>query len=148
MIEAIKERVTELLEKEEIKGFLGLAEQNGHYAPHLFQKGDDLSTMVVGDRNQAGDTRYPLNKYLINIARAYPEEVFGVLVRGCDDRGLQTLYTWNQLKPDKVVPVGIACPPELAEQCECTQPYPQEFVPGRRQSRSNQNRSRTSTPWC
>ena len=54
MIDAIKERVTELLEKGEIKGFLGLAEQNGHYAPHLFQKGDDMSVMVLGRQGQGG----------------------------------------------------------------------------------------------
>ncbi len=130
MIEKIKEKVTELLESEEIKGFLGLAMQNGHVAPHLFQRGDALDTMVLGDTESPGDARYPLNKYLINLHKAYPDEVFGVLVRGCDDRGLQTLYTWNQLHPKKVVPVGLACPQELADACECAQPYPSEITAG------------------
>lgn len=130
MIETVKDTVRQLLETDEIKGFLGLAEKHGHVAPHLFQQGDSLDNMVLGDRKRPGDSRYPLNKYLINIHRAYPEEVFGVLVRGCDDRGLQTLYTWNQLDPKKVVTVGIACPQELAEACECAEPFPDTFVAG------------------
>ncbi|MFN2353524.1 MAG: 4Fe-4S binding protein [Desulfopila sp.] len=130
MIETIKEKVRELLESDTIKGFLGLAMQNGHVAPHLYKKGDDLGDMVLGDGERTGDSRYPLNKYLMNIAHAYPEDVFGVLVRGCDDRGLKTLYTWNQLNPKKVVAVGLACPQELAQRCECVQPYPDEIVAG------------------
>jgi len=130
MIDAIKSKITALLESGEIKGFLGLAEQNGHVAPHLFQKGDSLDDMSLGDVNTAGDARYPLNKYLMNISKSYPDDVFGVLVRGCDDRGLTTLYTWNQLNPNKVVPVGITCPQELADACECSQPYPKEITAG------------------
>jgi formate dehydrogenase (coenzyme F420) beta subunit len=130
MIDVIRKRVEELLESGEISGFLGLARQNGHIAPRLYQKGDDLSEMSLGDHLQPGDARYPLNKYLINLYKAYPEKTFGVLVRGCDDRGLKTLYTWNQLTPNRVVPVGIACPQELADRCECAKPYPDEIIAG------------------
>ena len=130
MIDAIRTKVTELLETGEIDGFLGLAVQHGHFAPHLYQRGDDLSEMVLGDRDRPGDARYPLNKYLLNLAKAYPDKIFGVLVRGCDDRGLKSLYTWNQLSPNKVVPVGIACPQELADRCECSAPYPEDIVAG------------------
>lgn len=130
MIDAIKEKVKELLDTGEIKGFMGLAMQNGHIAPHLYQKGDALDDMVLGDKDKPGDARYPLNKYLMNIASAYPEETFGVLVRGCDERGLNALYTWNQLKKNKIVPVGIGCPQELADACECSQPFPESMVAG------------------
>ena len=130
MIESIKTKVGELLGSGEIKGFLGLAEKHGHIAPHLFQSGDDLDNMVLGDVKSAGDARYPLNKYLINICKAYPKDKFGVLVRGCDDRGLTTLYTWNQLNPNKIVPVGITCPQELANACECSEPYPANITAG------------------
>ncbi|MFW2367536.1 MAG: 4Fe-4S ferredoxin, partial [Desulforhopalus sp.] len=130
MIDAIKDKVNELLDSGEIKGFLGLAMQNGHVAPHFYQKGDDLGDMVLGDVDKPGDARYPLNKYLMNIAGAYPKDTLGVLVRGCDERGLNTLYTWNQLKKNKVVPVGIGCPQELADSCECSLPYPENMVAG------------------
>lgn len=130
MIDAIRDRAKELLDAGKIKGFLGLIEKHGHIAPHLFHRDDDMSNMVLGDSNKPGDARYPLTKYLINLYKAYPDEVFGVLARGCDDRGLKTLYTWNQLHPKKVVPVGLACPQELADECECPQPYPDEIVAG------------------
>ena len=115
---------------EKIKGFLGLCNRNGHVGPHLFCDENDLDSMVLGDGKRPGDSRYPLNRQLIHLARSYPEDTFGVLVRGCDERGLKTLFVWNQLDPRKVIPVGIACPRELAEVCECVQPYPDEFLAG------------------
>ena len=130
MSDKIKAKVKELLEAGEVKGFLGLRSMNGHIGPYLFVDSSDLDDLVLGDRERPGDARYPLNKQLIHLARCYPEESFGVLVRGCDERGLKTLFTWNQLDPGKVVAVGIACPQELAEACECLKPYPDDFVEG------------------
>jgi len=130
MSENLRKTVKDLLESGKIKGFLGLIEKNGQIAPHLFCDTGDLDRMVTGDRDQPGDSRYPLNKQLIHLARRYPEETFGVLIRGCDERGLVTLYTWNQLNPNRVVPVGVACPEQLAKACECPKPFPDEFVEG------------------
>ena len=132
MIEDVKKRVKELLGSGEIKGFLGLSLRDGHIGPHLFCDEDDLDSLVVGDSKQAGDARYPLNKRLIHIARSYPDDTFGILIRGCDERGVRALITWNQLNPDRVVPVGIACPQELANACECLQPFPDAIVGGER----------------
>ncbi len=130
MIEDVKQKVKELLESKKISGFLGLIEKNGHVSPYLFQDINELEYMSLGDKNKPGDARYPLNKLLISLSRKYPDNSFGILVRGCDERGLQTLYIWNQLDQNKVFPVGIACPKELAEECECPQPYPEEIVAG------------------
>lgn len=130
MIENVKKKVKELLDSGKIKGFMGLILKNGHIGPHLFCDSDNLDNLVVGDWKRPGDTRYSLNKRLIKFARCYPDDAFGVLVRGCDERGLKSLYVWNQLNPDKVIPVGIACPQELAAACECIKPYPDEFVAG------------------
>ena len=105
---------------------MGLCEKNGHIGPNLFVDENDLDNLVVGDWKKPGDTRYPLNKLLIHLARKYPEDTFGVLVRGCDERGLKTLYIWNQLNPNNIIPVGIACPQELADACECSQPFPED----------------------
>jgi ferredoxin len=130
MIEKVKKKVKELLVSGKIRGFLGLCQRDGHIGPHLFRDENDLDDLVLGDKEKPGDSRYPLNKQLIHLARCYPEENFGVLVRGCDERGLKALFTWNQLDPNKVTPVGIACPQELADSCECPRPYPDEFVAG------------------
>ncbi len=128
MIDKVRQRVKELLGQGEIKGFLGLSNKNGQVAPHLFTDAGELETLVLGDFKGPGDARYPLNKVLIQLSRAYPEERFGVLVRGCDERGLKNLFVWNQLEPKKVVSVGIPCPQELADACGCPQPYPDDSV--------------------
>ncbi len=130
MREQVIERVKTLLEEGKIQGFLGLQEKNGHIQPHLFTSTNELETLNLGDNTKAGDARYPLNMILIRLARSYPEATFGVLVRGCDERGLIELYKWNQLREDRVVPLGIACPPELAEACACRKPYPDDCVAG------------------
>ena len=130
MTENIKNKVKEILRSGKIKGFLGLCDKNGHIGPNLFCDENDIDNLVVGDRNRPGDSRYPLNKQLIHLARCYPDDVFGILVRGCDERGLKALYIWNQLDPNKVITLGIACPRELAEACECLQPYPDEIDEG------------------
>ncbi len=130
MIDIVRQKINELLSDGSVKGVVALATANGHVTPCLFQKDDNLNTLCLGDTKKPGDARYPLNKVLITIARQYPNDVFGVLVRGCDERGLYTLYRLNQLEPDKVVTIGIACSEELAKACECKKPYPDELVAG------------------
>jgi len=130
MSEKVRAKVKDLLDSGRIKGFLGLRQADGHLGPHLFTDGRELDALAVGDLKRPGDTRYPLNKQLLTLMRCDPDDSFGVLVRGCDERGLKTLITWNQVDPAKVVAVGIACPPELAAACECLKPYPDEFVDG------------------
>jgi len=120
------EKVKQLLNEGKITGFIGLKKQHGQPGPYLFTKGniEELESLVVGD------TRYPLNKVLLRVANRHVGDRLGVMVRGCDERGLNELFKWNQLHRDRVVPVGIACPPELAEACECYKPYPSEWVVG------------------
>lgn len=130
MIDSVKQRINGLLSDGSVKAVVALANANGHVAPCLFQKGDDLDQLSLGDTDMPGDARYPLNKVLITIARQYPDEVFGVLVRGCDERGLYTLYRLNQLEKDKVITLGIPCPKSLARACECKKPFPDDVVTG------------------
>ncbi len=137
MIDIVKQKVEALLKEKKVAGFLGLVEQNGQIAPHLFKEGENLSGFSLGDRKAAGDARYPLNKILITIARQYPDDVLGVLVRGCDERGLFGLFRLNQLDADNVVPVGIACPAELALACECKKPFPDTLSAGEKVAASD-----------
>lgn len=130
MIQEVITRVTELFEANEISGFIGLSQRHGHVCPHLFTSKDELETMALGDLDRPGQARYPLDKILVHLVRAHPDKTFGLLVRGCDQRGLNTLFVWNQVKREQVVPVGIACPEELARACECAQPYPDQYVAG------------------
>jgi ferredoxin len=144
MIDKIKQKINELLSGGSVKGVVALANANGHVAPCLFQKGDDLQHLSLGDREMPGDARYPLNKVLTTIARQYPDDVFGVLVRGCDERGLHILFRLNQLAADKVVPIGISCPETLALQCECKKPWPDEMTAGEKSDGVAQKRVETA----
>ena len=130
MIDQVKQKINELIADESVKGVVALEHANGHVAPCLYQKGDDLDRLCLGDAETAGDARYPLNKVLVTLARQYPHDVFGILVRGCDERGLYGLYRLNQLNPDKVVPIGIACPQDLALKCQCRKPWPDDMIAG------------------
>ncbi len=138
MIDIVKQKIKELLSNGSVKGVIALANANGHVAPCLFQKDDDLEILCLGDTKKPGDARYPLNKVLVTIARQYPDDVFGILVRGCDDRGLGILYRLNQLEQDKVVTIGIPCPESLAQACECKKPFPDGIVTGKKVSKVSQ----------
>jgi formate dehydrogenase subunit beta len=126
----IKEAVKDLLAKEKIKGFLGLREENGNIMPHLFCNLPELEFLSLGDKAKPGDARYPLNQIMIQLAMAYPQETFAVLVRGCDERGLKELFKWKQLNEDKVIPIGLGCPDDLAKACECEKPFPDCLIDG------------------
>jgi formate dehydrogenase subunit beta len=130
MIDQVKEKINTLLNDGVVTGVVALATAHGHITPHLFKKGDDLDSLSLGDHEREGDARYPLNKVLITLARKYPEEKFGVLVRGCDERGLYGLFRLKQLTEERVIPVGIACSKDLAKACECKKPWPDALVAG------------------
>ena len=125
MIKEIQQKVKKLLEDGTVKGFLSIREFDGQIGPYLFTDSNDLNGMSLGDYLGTGDARYPLNLYLQKIIKKYPDEPIGILVRGCDERGLVSLKSWNQIREHNViVPVGFACTQEQAEICECAQPYP------------------------
>jgi formate dehydrogenase (coenzyme F420) beta subunit len=130
MIETIRTEVARLLTEGQIQGFLGLSEREGQVAPFLFTRPEELATLSLGDLKKAGDVRYPLNKLLIHLTRQHPEQTWGVLIRGCDERGLVELFKWKQLNPARVVPVGLACPSDLARSCECPKPFPDRYLAG------------------
>ena len=126
-MDKLKDKVRTLLKEDKAAGFLGYkVTAGGHVLPHFFTKSrlEDLEEMAV----TPGNGRYPLDKLLQRLAAKYPEETFAILVRGCDERGLNELYKWSQLDPEKVVLVGVACPQDLADYCECPGPY--DKVPG------------------
>ncbi len=130
MIETIRTEVNRLLKERQIQGFLGLSEREGQVTPFLFTREEELAALSLGDLRKAGDVRYPLNKLLIHLARQYPDHTWGVLIRGCDERGLVELFKWKQLNPDRVIPVGLACPSDLARSCECPKPFPDRYLAG------------------
>jgi formate dehydrogenase subunit beta len=134
MKDKIAEHVKELLASGQITGFLALREEgDGYVAPYLFTDAAELNALNLGDCKSPGDARYPLIKVLSRLAAARPQETFGVLVRGCDERALNRLLNDDRVHPlnnRKVVAVGFSCPPELAEACQCAKPWPDAMVAG------------------
>jgi formate dehydrogenase subunit beta len=117
----IRAKVRKLLEEGKVAGYLGYKMVEGHPLPYLFtpENLEELDQAIV----TPGNARYPLDKLLQVLAVRYPESTFAIQVRGCDERGLNELYKWAQLDPEKVVLVGIACPQEQADYCECSGPW-------------------------
>ena len=130
MKQAVIDHVGKLLAEGRISAFLGVRQQGDYVEPYLFTSPEELSQLSLGDREGPGDSRYPLVKLLRPIAESNPNDTLGVLVRGCDERALEQLMRDSIYKARKVVPVGIACPAELAQAHECGQPWPRSLVAG------------------
>jgi len=124
-MEKTREKMAKILEERGLSGILGLRLTHGHPVPFLFTDPADLKGWVVDEKN-----RYPLTKILLQISRRHPGEHFGIVVRGCEERSLFELFKNNQLRHDRVKPIGIVCSQELAERCRCDRPYPSEVEEG------------------
>jgi ferredoxin len=120
-MDKLRAKVRTLLSEGQVAGYLGYLIKDSHPLPHLFtpENLEEVDQAVVAPDN----ARYPLDKLLIPLAERYPEAAFAIQVRGCDERGLNELYKWGQLDPEKVVPVGVACTQEQADYCECPGPW-------------------------
>lgn len=120
-MDKLREKVRKLLKEGKAAGYIGYILKDSHPLPHFFTKErlEEVDQAIVAP----GDARYPLDKLLQQVAARYPEETFAIQVRGCDERGLNELYKWGQLDPEKVVLVGVACPQEQADYCECPGPW-------------------------
>lgn len=120
-LEKGKGMIAEMLAQDTIAGFLALRMMNDHPIPYLFTKPEELGELYLGE------VRYPLTKLLIRLAQKYSDDSFGIFARACDERSLIELYKNQQLDQEKIVFVGVACSGELAEKCECLEPYPSQI---------------------
>lgn len=114
-----------MLEEKEVSGILGLRLNHGHPIPYLFKKAEALKDLAVDEAN-----RYPLTKVLIKISRRHPNEVIGIILRGCEERSLIEFFKNHQLRREKVKMIGIVCSQQLANRCRCDKPYPSSVEEG------------------
>ena len=115
MMEELRAHVTAKLQ--ELDGVIGLRQTAEGTAPYLFQKGDDLSQLEIGPR-------YPLATVVSLLQKRYPESRFGIVARGCDARALVEMAKREQVDPDRLYLLGVACTAEEAEECHCADPAP------------------------
>ncbi|UCD92771.1 MAG: hypothetical protein JSV43_02310 [Methanobacteriota archaeon] len=125
MDEKLRDVVKDLFAKDEVDVVVSLKLSEGCVAPHMYNKDEDLSSMV-------SSPKYPMGIVISMIQEKHPDAKIGVVVRGCDERILIELAKRNQVKMDNLVLIGIACTEEDAEECNCETPYPTKIDVGER----------------
>lgn len=115
IVAEIRARVAEKLP--ELDGVVALRRTAEGTAPHLFHAGDDLSTLVL-------DPRYPLAPVVSLLHKRYPQARIGVVARGCDVRALVEMAKRQQVDPDRLFLLGVACTADEAQACACAEPAP------------------------
>ena len=115
MIEELRAHVAEKLK--ELDGVIGLRRTAVGTAPYLFREGDDLSELVL-------EPRYPLAHIVSLLHKRYPDARFGIVARGCDGRALVEMAKREQIDPDRLYLLGVACTAEEAQACHCADPFP------------------------
>jgi formate dehydrogenase subunit beta len=121
LVDEIRAVVADRLET--LDGVVALAEVRQHVVPHMFARGDDLSTLVL-------EPRYPLALIVREILRRAPEAHLGVVTRGCQERALVELSNWKQIDLEQIEVIGFPCSHEQAIECRCSQPYPTKIAAG------------------
>jgi len=127
MIDEIRKAVAERLDDNRpegrLDGVVALRKSSQGVAPHLFQKGDDLSELEIAPK-------YPLTTLVSKLHKRYPTIKLGIVARGCDERAYIEMAKRNQIDPDRLYIIGFACTAEDAQACYCPEPFPKNLVVG------------------
>ncbi|MGD1996242.1 MAG: hypothetical protein PVH62_05650 [Anaerolineae bacterium] len=115
MIEDVRAHVAEKIE--ELDGVVALRRTAEGTAPYLFRAGDDISQLAL-------TPRYPLAPIVSLLQKRYPQARLGIVARGCDARALVEMAKREQVDPDRLYLLGVACTAEEAEECCCAEPAP------------------------
>ncbi len=115
IVAEVRARIEEKLP--ELDGVVALRRTSEGTAPHLFHVGDDLSQLVL-------DPRYPLALVVSLLHKRYPQARIGVVARGCDVRALVEMAKRQQVDPDRLFLLGVACTAGEAQECACADPAP------------------------
>ncbi len=123
---AFLDSLKKLLASGQIHCLLGYKRVGGQVVPYLFTTEDQLEELDFESLEK--NLRYPIAGTAKRIVEDLGETKLGILVRGCDERALLEMAKWNQIDLRKIVFIGIACSMELAKQCLCRKPYPEEDI--------------------
>jgi len=115
VVEELRAHVAEKLD--ELDGVVGLRRMAEGVSPYLFKSEDELSGMVL-------NPRYPLAAVAALLQKHNPEARLGIVVRECDIRALVEMAKREQIDPDRLYLLGVACTAEEAEACHCANPAP------------------------
>lgn len=125
MIDMI-DTVKSWLEDKTIDVFLGYRRMANHPLPYCFtpDRLEELDDLVVSP------DRYSLEKIATHMAAHDPDIRIGMLARDCNQRALNVLYVWNQLRPDQIHAIGVnCCPSRLKDHADCSYLEPKAVGP-------------------
>ena len=126
----MKSKVKRWLEEGIVDLFLGYKMVMGHPLPYSFNK----ANLDAVDDLIDGPARYSLEKVATHIAAVDPEIKIGMLARDCNQRALNVLYIWNQLKEDNIKAVNVnCCPSNLKAHGDCSYLAPEKPAPLKQQ---------------
>lgn len=103
----------------EVEGVIALkANKAGRIAPHLYTREapGELDTLAIWPK-------YPTPDVLRLIQKEHPQARLGMVVRGCEERGVVEMLKHAQVELDSVTLIGLQCTQEEAEFCRCSKPY-------------------------
>jgi len=114
-LEALREAVTAALA--DVEGVIALRRTPyGDVAPYLFTDSTEVANLAL-------EPRYPVPDTLQVIQTAHPQARLGIVLRGCEERGLVETAKHNQVNLNNVHAIGLNCTSEDAEFCRCARPY-------------------------
>ncbi len=116
--------VRSLLESGQVDGVLALRASNPATVPHLYRPGDDLADLALWPKYPIPRT---MDMLLRASRRAEASARFGMVTRGCEERGLIELAKHNQVDLDRLTLIGLACTAKERDQCRCAWPFPSKI---------------------
>jgi formate dehydrogenase (coenzyme F420) beta subunit len=116
-LDQLREAVQRLLDSGRVEGVLALRTVGPGPAPHLYRPGDDLSDLALWPK-------YAFPKTLDMLLSSDPSVRLGVVIRGCEERGLIELAKHQQVDLARIEWIGLACTTEERDECRCAWPYP------------------------
>ncbi len=116
-LEDLRTAVRTALESGDLAGVIALRRApDGNVAPHMFTDPADLAGLAL-------EPRYPIPGVLHLIQAVHPDTPLGVVVRGCEERGLVETAKHNQVNLASLRAIGLNCTADEAAFCRCARPY-------------------------
>ena len=128
-LESLRDAGQALFDSGEVEGVLALRIAGSASTPHLYRRGDDLADLTLWPKYNLPKTLDMLLD-LSDSSEGGPR--LGVVVRGCEERGLTELAKRNQIDMARVVQIGLACTADERDSCRCSWPYPSRIDAGDR----------------
>lgn len=115
LLDMLRERAAQKMP--ELDGLIGLRRTILGTTPYLFRRPEELAELALRPW-------YPLGGIVRMLQARYPKARWGLVVRACDLRALVEMAKRQQVAPDRLYLLAVACTPEQAQQCYCQTPYP------------------------